>query len=68
MTNYKQLTPKLRSEILDSINSLVSELNTCQENVFVSAQRVGLDALQNLIKALPDGYPIPIERNDGEWQ
>ena len=64
MTNYKQLTPKLRSEILDSINSLVSELNTCQENVFVSAQRVGLDALQNLIKALPDGYPIPIERND----
>ena len=64
MTDYKPLTPKFRSEILDSINSLVSELNTCQENVFVSAQRVGLDALQNLIKALPDGYPIPIERND----
>ena len=64
MTNYKPLTPKFRSEILDSINSQVSELNACQENVFVSAQRVGLDALQNLIKALPDGYPIPIERND----
>ena len=64
MTNYKPLTPKFRSEILDSINSQVSELNACQENVFVSAQRVGLDALQNLIKALPDGYPMPIERND----
>ena len=64
MTDYKPLTPKFRSEILDSINSQVSELNACQENVFVSAQRVGLDALQNLIKALPDGYPIPIERND----
>lgn len=64
MSNYKPLTPKFRSDILDSINSQVSELNACQENVFVSAQRVGLDALQNLIKALPDGYPIPIERND----
>ena len=64
MTSYKPLTPKFRSDILDSINSQISELNACQENVFVSVQRVGLDALQNLIKALPDGYPIPIERND----
>lgn len=64
MTNYKPLTPKFRSEILDSINSQISELNTCQTNAFVSAQKVGLDALKNLFKALPDGYPIPIERND----
>ena len=64
MTDYKPLTPKFRSEILDSINSQVNELNTCQENVFVSAQRVGLDALQNLIKALPDGYPIPLKEGD----
>ena len=64
MTNYKPLTPKFRSEILDSINSQVNELNTCQTNAFVSAQMAGLSALQNLIKALPDGYPMPIERND----
>ena len=64
MSNYKPLTPKFRSDILDSINSQVSELNACQENVFVSAQRVGLDALQNLIKALPDGYPIPLKEGD----
>lgn len=64
MSNYKPLTPKFRSDILDSINSQVSELNTCQENVFVSAHRVGLDALQNLIKALPDGYPIPLKEGD----
>ena len=64
MSNYKPLTPKFRSDILDSINSQVSELNTCQENVFVSVQRVGLDALQNLIKALPDGYPIPLKEGD----
>ena len=64
MTNYKQLTPKFRSEILDSINSQVNELNTCQTNAFVSAQMVGLNALQNLIKALPDGYPIPLKERD----
>ena len=64
MTNYKPLTPKFRSEIMDSINSQVNELNTCQTNAFVSIQMVGLNALKNLFKALPDGYPIPIERND----
>ena len=64
MTNYKPLTPKLRNDILDSINSQISELNTCQQTAFVSAQKVGLDALENLFRALPDGYPIPIERKD----
>ena len=64
MSYYKPLTPKFRSDILDSINSQVSELNTCQENAFVSAQMAGLSALENLIKALPDGYPIPFERGD----
>ena len=64
MSNYKPLTPKFRSDILDAINSQVSELNTCQENAFVLAQKVGLNALQNLIKALPDGYPIPVKEGD----
>ena len=64
MSYYKPLTPQFRSDILDGINSQVSELNTCQENAFVLAQKVGLNALQNLIKALPDGYPIPIKEVD----
>ena len=64
MTDYKPLTPKFRSEILDSINSQVSELDTCQTNAFVSAQMAGLSALQNLIKALPDGYPMPVKKGD----
>ena len=62
MTNYKPLTPKLRNDILDSINSQISELNTCQPTAFVAAQKVGLDALENLFRALPDRYPIPFER------
>ena len=64
MTNYKPLTPKLRNDIMDSINSQLSELNTCQANAFVSVQKVGLNALENLIRALPDGYPVPIKRTD----
>lgn len=64
MTDYKPLTPKFRSEILDSINSQVNELNTCQTNAFVSIQMVGLNALKNLFKALPDGYPIPLKEGD----
>lgn len=64
MSNYKPLTPKFRNDILDGINSQVCELNTCKENAFVLAQKVGLNALENLIRALPDGYPIPFERTD----
>ena len=64
MTNYKPLTPKLRNYILDSINSQVNDLNTCQMNAFVSVQKIGLNALENLFRALPDGYPIPFERTD----
>ena len=64
MTNYKPLTPKLRNEILDSINSQVNDLNTCQMTAFVSDQKIGLSALENLFRALPDGYPIQFERTD----
>lgn len=62
MDEYKPLTPMFRNEIQESISSQIQESNTCQNNAFVSAQMAGLSALQNLINALPDGYPIPIER------
>lgn len=42
MSYYKPLTPKLRNDILDSINSQISELNTCQQTAFVSAQKSDL--------------------------
>lgn len=60
MTRYKTLTPKFRQEIFDSIDREVEELNTCHENAFVYQQRIALAALRNLIKALPDGYPLPL--------
>ena len=62
MNEYKPLTPTFRSEIQKSISSQMQELNTCQNNVLVSAQKAGLTALSNLINDLPDGYLIPIER------
>lgn len=62
MNEYKPLTPMFRNEIQESIKSQMQELNTCQNNAFVSVQKVGLSALQSIINALPDGYPIPIER------
>ena len=58
---YKPLTPKFRDEIITGINAQRMELNTCQQTAYISVQKIGLDALENLIRALPDGYPIPLE-------
>lgn len=61
-TFYRPLTPQLRSEIMQSIDSNISELNTCQNNSLVNMQKTGYEALRNIINALPDGYLIPFER------
>lgn len=61
-TFYRPLTPQLRSEIMQSIDSNISELNTCQSNALVNMQKTGYVALRNIINALPDGYLIPFER------
>ena len=60
-TFYRPLTPQLRSEIMQSIDSNISELNTCQSNALVNMQKTGYVALRNIINALPDGYLIPFE-------
>lgn len=62
MTYYRTLTPEFRSQINKSIEKQETELNTCQNTVFVNVERVGLQALSNLINALPDGFPIPMEK------
>lgn len=65
MTFYKPLTPDLRSDIAAGIHKNMAELNTCQPNALVNIQKIGLNQLQKLINALPDGYPIPLERRNG---
>lgn len=61
-TFYRPLAPQLRSEIMNGIDSNISELNTCQSNSLVNMQKTGYEALRNIINALPDGYLIPFER------
>lgn len=61
-TFYRPLTPQLRIEIMQSIDSNISELNTCQNNSLVNMEKTGYVALRNIINALPDGYLIPFER------
>lgn len=62
MTFYKPLTPDLRSDITAGIHKNMTELNTCQPNALVNIQKIGLIQLERLINALPDGYPISLER------
>lgn len=63
MTYYKPLTPDLRRKIIDGIDSNIDELRTCQNNYLVSIQIGAWVARKNLIRSLPDGYPMPVEEN-----
>ena len=62
-TFYKPLTPSLRADINNSIEKNLAELRTCQRNVFVDMQIEGLRATKTLINGLPDGYPMPMNKN-----
>ena len=60
---YTPLTPRSRGGINDSINSQLAELNTCERNTFVSIQEISLNVTKNLIRALPDGYPLRMKKD-----
>lgn len=59
---YKPLTPQFRRKINEAVENRISELRECEENAFVNAYMVGYNALSTIINALPDGFPIPMER------
>lgn len=59
---YKPLTPALRDDINRSIDSRLNEFASCERNALVSMQITSYEALRQLINALPDGYPIPVEK------
>ena len=61
--NYtKPLTPALRKQIDECIERQLTELSECQNTSYVSALRTGLKATKTLIHRLPDGFPIPMEK------
>ena len=66
MTYHKPLTPEFRARINESVRSIEKELDTCQNTPYVTAQKIGLQELENLINALPDGFPLPMKRREGE--
>ena len=66
MTYYKPLTPEFSARINESVRSIEIELNTCQNTPYVTVQKIGLQALENLINNLPDGFLLPMERREGE--
>ena len=59
---YKPLTPKLRNEIIESINNSIAELNTCEQNCLVNEQINAYKIFKKYIKNFPDGYPIPFKK------
>ena len=62
-TFYKPLTPSLRADINNSIEKNIKELKTCQKNVFVNMQIASYEQTKRLINGLPDGYPMPMNKN-----
>ena len=60
----KPLTPQFRSDILESLNKQLEELNSCKNNSYVAMQKIVINQLKNLFKSLPDGYPVPVERRN----
>lgn len=58
----KPLTPQFRSDILENLNKQLEELDSCKSNSYVVLQKNTINQFKNLIKSLPDGYPIPVER------
>ena len=47
-TFYKPLTPQFRAELNKSIDKNMEELKTCQNNAYVSMQRVANNAARIL--------------------
>lgn len=61
MTYFKPLTPELRGQILNGIDSNITELRTCKSNAYVNSQITALHALRAVVRGLPDGIAIPIK-------
>lgn len=61
MSEYKILSPKFREEINSSIDQLLDEVKTCENNALTQMQFGSLSALKTLIGHLPDGYPMPMK-------
>lgn len=59
---YRPMTPSFRNEINRSLDIQMNELNTCEDNAFVSMAKMQINATRIVMNALPNGYMIPMEK------
>ena len=60
MTEYKPLTPDLRTKINESINNTITELKECNSPI-TNVQAKGLEMAKKYINRLPNGFLIPFK-------
>ena len=63
MEGYQTLTPTLRADIDVGFDKAIAELKSCEPNAFANMQIEALEMYKRLIHGLPDGFPIPVNRN-----
>ena len=61
----KPLTHQLRRSIIESLDKQLEELDSCENNSYVTLQKNTINQFKKLIKSLPVCYPIPVERRNG---
>lgn len=61
MTEYKNLTPKVRAELDEGFDSLLKEIKSCEKNILTEMQYETVLAAKTLIHLLPDGYLLPLK-------
>lgn len=62
-TYIKPMTPTRRAEIDEGFENAINELLGCEQNSLVQTQIGALLAYKRLIHNLPDGFPLPFEKN-----
>jgi hypothetical protein len=63
-TGFIPLTPEKRDSINSVIRDRIKEIETCEDTPWKSLYVTAYNAMETLINALPDGYPLPVEENN----
>lgn len=65
-TEYVPLSPEIRAAVNKTVDQRVAALNACESTPWINLSRCANEMVRNLINALPDGYPVPVIKNEGE--
>ena len=62
---YTPLTPDIREIINHTIDQNIIALDACKKMSWVEWLKDENERLRRLVNALPDGYPLPLMKNEG---